>query len=98
MSFGYVGATPSQVKFNTGVYSLTDYNSQRKTNHFGGVYEHIQTIEVTSAQASIAFTDIKEDKYDVHRLICDEASMTTSNRINCRLSTCLLYTSPSPRD
>lgn len=87
MSFGYVGATPSQVKFNTGVYSLTDYNSQRKTNNFGGVYEHIQTIEVTSAQAYIEFTDIKEDKYDVHRLICDEASMTASNRINCRFST-----------
>lgn len=87
MPYGYIGATPSQVKFNTGNFSLNDINQLKKTNNFGGVYEHIETIEVTSATPNIAFTNLKEDKYDVHRIIADEVSMTSSYRVNCRLST-----------
>lgn len=85
--FGYIGATPSQVKFNSGNFSISDINELKKGNNFGGVYEHIETITVTSNQSAIEFTDLREDKYDLHRIIVDDASMTSSSRINCRFST-----------
>lgn len=86
MPYGYIGATPSQVKFNYGNFSLNDINQLKKTNNFGGTYEHIETI-TASNQVSIEFTNIQEDKYDLHRLIAHGVSNQSTGRVNARFST-----------
>ena len=86
MKYGYFGATPSQVKFNNGIYSVSDVNELTAKGNFGGKYEHIETITVSGATTNIIFSNIAEDKYDEHVVLADKVSGTATNRVNCQLS------------
>ena len=68
MSYGYIGDTSTsinqQVK-NAGVLSVSDVLDLKGKGHLGGSLELIEE-QTFSAVSSVAFTNIKEDAYDVH--------------------------------
>jgi len=66
MPYGYLGTAPNQIKSNSGVFSVSDINELEAKGHFGGSLELIQSQTISSATASINFTNL--GNYDVHFL------------------------------
>ena len=66
MPYGYLGTAPNQIKSNSGLFSVSDINELEAKGHFGGSLELIQSQTISSATASINFTNL--GNYDVHFL------------------------------
>tara|TARA_R100001510_G_C7631046_1_gene189899 strand:+ start:56 stop:670 length:615 start_codon:yes stop_codon:yes gene_type:complete len=71
MSYGYIGDTSTSIKQqvkNAGVLSVNDVLDLESQGFLGGSLELIESQTISSATASINFTNIKGAKYDVHFL------------------------------
>ena len=82
----YIGTQPNNVKENIGLYTPNDITALTKDGSWGGSLELIQTQTISSG-STMAFTSIKESRYDVHFLQaknCENSSLNTS--ISVRLS------------
>ena len=81
--YGYIPESPAQsVKNNKGIFTTNDiYDlvTQDKWLTFGQL-ELIETKTVTSSTASIIFSDIKEDIYDVHFVTWNNFQSTVANK------------------
>ena len=64
----YIGTQPNDVKKNTGLYTPSEILQLTKDGSWGGSLELIESQTISSATASINFTNIKGAKYDVHFL------------------------------
>lgn len=64
----YIGTQPNDVKKNTGLYTPSEILQLTKDGSWGGSLELIESQTISSATASINFTNIKGAKYDVHLL------------------------------
>ena len=67
MPYGYLGQTPNQQVKNSGVFSVGDAKALTDVGQLGGSLELIAEQTFTTTQF-VDFTDIKENKYDVHFL------------------------------
>ena len=76
---GYIGASPTQLKSNTGVFSVGDVNELVTEKKFGGSVELIAEESYSVAKGSIDFTSIQEDTYDVHMLQLHNIDFDTGN-------------------
>lgn len=66
MPYGYVGQNaPSQIKENTGVFTIDEAYELEKSNNWGGAYTLLDTKDCAGL-AQVNFTDLKESKFDVH--------------------------------
>ena len=81
MPYGYLGAEPKQQVKNAGVLSVNDVAKLQSVGQWGGSLELIET-QIVSADTTIDFTTIHQDKYDVHKLYLD-LTMTSGN-VACR--------------
>ena len=61
----YLGTQPNDVKKNTGLYTPSEILQLTKDGSWGGSLELIEE-QTFSGVSSVAFTDIKENVYDVH--------------------------------
>jgi hypothetical protein len=69
MPYGYLGQNqPNQTVSNSGVFSITDVAELQSQGKLGGSLELIEEQTVTSTTATLDFTSIQENKYDVHLL------------------------------
>ena len=79
LKYGYKGAEPTQsFGNNTGVFDPNDINNliaDNKWTSFGQL-ELIET-QTASGVATVEFTDIKEDIYNVHFVTCSMTESTT---------------------
>ena len=64
----YLGTQPNNVKKNIGLYTPSEILQLTKDGSWGGSLELIESQTISSATASINFTNIKGAKYDVHFL------------------------------
>ena len=64
----YLGTQPNDVKKNTGLYTPSEILQLTKDGSWGGSLELIEEQTYLGAVASIDFTSIQENKYDVHYL------------------------------
>jgi len=62
----YLGTQPNDVKKNTGLYTPSEILQLTKDGSWGGSLELIAEQSHSSDVASIDFTSIQENKYDVH--------------------------------
>ena len=87
MPYGYIGQNlPNQTKSNSGVFSISDVADLEKQGKFGGSLELIEE-QTFSNVASVEFTAIQENKYDVHFLQCENIQAhTDSSRLVIQLS------------
>ena len=70
MPFGYIGQNQTKQKVkNSGVLSSFEISHLEKQGHAGGTLELIEEQNVSSATTVVDFTEIKENKYDVHLLV-----------------------------
>ena len=68
MPYGYLGQnTPNQTVKNSGVFSISDVADLTKQGKFGGSL-HLIDEQTVSNVTHLDFTDIQEDRYDVHYL------------------------------
>ena len=81
--YGYIPKAPSQsVGNNDGVFSVNNVRDlliDEKWRTYGQL-EHIQTQTVTSSTASVIFTDIKEDEYNIHFATWNNFQSTVTNK------------------
>jgi len=66
MPFGYLGTTPNQQIKNSGVFSVEEALQVQKDGEWGGSLQLISTVSFSSVTSTIEFTNIQENKYDVH--------------------------------
>ena len=86
MAFSYVGNFPNQQVSNSGVLSLDDINNLESTGELGGSLELIQSQTISSG-STLAFTNIKQDKFDVHLAVLKNIeSSSSSTAVNIRFS------------
>ena len=87
MPFGYIGQNQSKQKVqNFGVLSSFEISHLEKQGHAGGSLELIAE-QTFSNVASVEFTAIQENKYDVHFLQCQNIQAhTDSSRLVIQLS------------
>ena len=82
--YGYIADTgPTQAYgSNNGVFDPADINDLIAENKWSGVgsLELIQTQSVTSSTASIIFSDIKEDEYNIHFVTWNNFRPTVANK------------------
>ena len=67
----YLGTQPNDVKKNTGLYTPSKILQLTKDGSWGGSLELIAEETVTSSTASIDFTNIQGEKFDVHYITID---------------------------
>ena len=81
--YGYIPKAPTQSWGNNdGVFSVNDVREliiDEKWTTYGQL-EHIQTQTVTSSTASVIFTDIKEDEYNIHLATWNNFQSTVTNK------------------
>ncbi len=87
MPYGYTGQNlVNQTVSNSGVFSISDVADLEKQGKFGGSLELIEE-QTFSNVASVEFTAIQENKYDVHFLQCQNIQAhTDSSRLVIQLS------------
>jgi hypothetical protein len=87
MPYGYTGQNLiNQTVKNSGVFSISDVADLEKQGKFGGSLELIEE-QTFSNVASVEFTAIQENKYDVHFLQCENIQAhTDSSRLVIQLS------------
>ena len=64
----YIGVQPNNIKQNIGVYTPSEILQLEKDGNWGGSLELIEEQTVTSTTATLDFTSIQENRYDVHLL------------------------------
>jgi hypothetical protein len=83
-TYGYIADTgPTQAYgSNNGVFDPADINDLIAENKWSGVgsLELIETQSVTSSTASIIFSDIKEDEYNIHFVTWNNFRPTVANK------------------
>ena len=80
MPYGYLGQnTPNQTVANSGVFSITDVAELQSQGKLGGSLELIEEQTYSSTVSAIDFTDIKENKYDVHFLTVKNFKSVSNN-------------------
>ena len=79
----YLGTQPNNVKQNTGLYTPSDIFELTKDGHWGGSLELIQE-QTFSGVSSVAFTNIKENVYDVHFIEISNFQQDGSNNFGMR--------------
>ena len=84
MAFSYVGNFPNQQVSNSGVLSLDDINNLESTGELGGTLELIDTISYSSGVSTVAATNLKEEKYNVHLVHFKNFQITTSGGGTCQ--------------
>ena len=81
--YGYIPKAPTQSWGNNdGVFSVNDVRDliiDEKWTTYGQL-EHIQTQTITSSTASVIFTDIKEDEYNIHLATWNNFQSTVTNK------------------
>ena len=81
--YGYIPKAPSQsVGNNDGVFSVNNVRDlliDEKWRTYGQL-ELIETQTVTSSTASVIFTDIKEDEYNIHFATWNNFQSTVTNK------------------
>ena len=86
MPFGYLGTTPNQKVKNSGVFSVSEALQLQKDGELGGSLKLIQSQTISSG-STLAFTNIKQDKFDVHLAILKNIeSSSSSTAVNIRFS------------
>ena len=82
--YGYIPESPAQSPFNNkGIFTpkdIYDLDSLDKWTPQLGQLELIQTQSVTSSTASIIFSDIKEDEYNIHFVTWNNFRPTVANK------------------
>jgi len=82
--YGYIPESPAQSPFNNkGIFTpkdIYDLDSADKWTPQLGQLELIQTQSVTSSTASIIFSDIKEDEYNIHFVTWNNFRPTVANK------------------
>ena len=68
MPYGYLGTTPNQQLNNSGVFSVEEALALQNVGELGGSMELIEEQTISSGTATVDFTSIKENIYDVHLL------------------------------
>ena len=69
MPYGYTGQNLiNQTVKNSGVFSISDVYNLQKQGKFGGTLQLIEE-QTASGVSTIEFTNLKEQKYDVHYLV-----------------------------
>ena len=82
----YIGTQPNNVKENTGIYTPNDILELDKKGYWGGKLDLIQS-QTASGVATLEFTSIKEDIYDIHLLWSSDTYCSSSNSIGLKLMT-----------
>lgn len=83
MSYGYIGETPSQVKKNAGVLSVSDVLDLTEKKHISGSLEHINTIDLNGDNYA-TFTLPAE--YDQHIFFFKSLVMSANDTFRAVLS------------
>ena len=86
----YIGTQPNDVKKNIGLYTPSEILQLTKDGSWGGSLELIEEQTVTSSTATIDFTSIQGEKFNVHFLTIEgfEVVSGASNiTVNIRYST-----------
>ena len=78
MSYGYIGATPSQKKPNTGVFQPNEVADLEQDKLWGGGLELIESIAASNDKPT--FSNLKVDEYDIHMLTWRGVQITTDNQ------------------
>ena len=79
----YIGTQPNNVKKNIGLYNPNEILQLTKDGSWGGSLELIQS-QTVSDVSSVAFTSIKENKYDVHYLQITNFQQDQANNYGMR--------------
>ena len=77
MSYGYIGAIPSQKKPNTGVFQPNEVADLEQDKSWGGGLELIESIAASNDKPT--FSNLKVDEYDVHMLTWRGVQITNDN-------------------
>ena len=83
MSFGYIGDTSTSVKQqvkNKGILTTQESFDLERQGFLGGSLELIESQTISSAVASLDFTSIKGNQYDVHLLEIGNIIPATDNQ------------------
>ena len=84
MAYGYLGQnTPNQTVNNSGVFSITDSADLESQGALGGSLELIEE-QTFSGVSSVAFTNIKENVYDVHFIAISNFQQDGANNFGMR--------------
>ena len=87
MPYGYLGQnTPNQTVANSGVFSITDLAELQSQGKLGGSLELIEEQTITSSTATMDFTSIQENVYDVHYLTFENFTGVNDSNLVFRLS------------
>ena len=78
MSYGYLGNEPSQLKSNTGIFTVNDVADLEQDNEFGGAMEFIESITVSNEPAD--FETLHLDKYAFHVLVFKGMQLTNDEQ------------------
>ena len=78
MPYGYLGTTPNQQLNNSGVFSVEEALALKNVGELGGSMELIDEETISSGTATVDFTSIKENIYDVHLLTYTNIHISTS--------------------
>ena len=75
----YFGTQPNDVKKNIGLYTPSEILQLTKDGSWGGSLELIEEQNYSSTVTAVDFTDIKENKYDVHFLTVKNFKSVSNN-------------------
>ena len=67
----YIGTQPNNVKKNIGLYSPSEILQLTKDGNWGGSLELITESNITSATASVDFTNLANTPYDIYLITVD---------------------------
>ena len=73
----YLGTQPNDVKKNTGLYTPSEILQLTKDGSWGGSL-HLIAEQTVSNVTHLDFTDIQEDRYDVHYLTVENYQNSTN--------------------
>tara|TARA_R100000654_G_scaffold72805_1_gene104951 strand:- start:1694 stop:2329 length:636 start_codon:yes stop_codon:yes gene_type:complete len=90
MSFGYIGDTSTSVKQqvkNKGILTTQESFDLERQGFLGGSLELIEEQTVSDTTASVEFTSIKENVFDVHVLQLSNVQLGTQENVKLQFST-----------
>ena len=80
MPYSYTGNFPDQQVANSGIFSPADALNLSSFGEYGGSLELIEEVNITSDTAQIDFSNIKQNKFDVHLLQYENFKPTTDGQ------------------
>jgi len=81
MPYGYLGTAADQTVRNSGILSINDAAELSAVGKLGGSLELIDEQTADGTSTSLNFTNLKENKYDVHLLQVHSMFTSSANKL-----------------